>query len=134
MKKLLKLYKMFHRLLSLKSEQRKEMEKRFACTLAKIYDEYFGTKLILDCYERAAHMHGLSNPYEVFMALGIVPGMNITATRADYLFLKTLLEEQFKNPKYPWRTQNETSRQNAEHDRTDLQHPEESETDTMQRN
>lgn len=73
MKKILKLYKMFYRLLRLKAHQRKEIEQRdrnfFLIEFKRLYEEYFETKTILNHYEAVAKGFCIENPLQLFNVL-----------------------------------------------------------------
>lgn len=73
MKKILKLYKMFYRLLRLKAWQRKEIEQRdrnfFLIEFKRLYEEYFETKTKLDHYEAVARGFCIENPLQLFNVL-----------------------------------------------------------------
>lgn len=73
MKKILKLYKMFYRLLRLKAWQRKEIEQRdrnfFLIEFRRLYEEYFETKTKLNHYEAVAKGFCIEDPLQLFNVL-----------------------------------------------------------------
>lgn len=73
MKKILKLYKMFYRLLRLKAWQRKEIERRdrnfYLIEFRRLYEEYFETKTKLNHYESVAKGFCIENPLQLFNVL-----------------------------------------------------------------
>lgn len=99
MKKILKLYKMFYRLLRLKHWQRQEIinHERFCHNriVKQIYDEYFGVKLRLDDYERVMKFHRINSPFDLCIAL---EGLEFeeNTTRTQYLHLRDCLERNYK--------------------------------------
>lgn len=115
MKKLLKLYKMFYRLLRLKKEQRAEIERIVSSQFrAKIFDlnkEFFEVQFRLKEYESVMGRFEIDNPLKLFKALECCPGLIYSSTRCDHLSLKEMLEAQYrsiaKQPKEPtWPTGN----------------------------
>ena len=99
MKKLLKLYKMFYRLLRLKAWQRREIEihnrSAYARTLNSIYNEFFLVKTELNYYKKVMELHCINNPYELHNALESHPIIRDDACRGDFLALKDFLKAQY---------------------------------------
>ena len=73
MKKLLKLYKMFYRLLRLKSQQRKEIERcaaaAFSVRANQIYKEYLDIKQQLSLYEKVMRQYRICSPFDLYEVL-----------------------------------------------------------------
>jgi hypothetical protein len=73
MKKLLKLYKMFYRLLRLKSQQRKEIERHattaFSVRVNQIYKEYLDIKQQFSLYEQVMRPYRICSPFELYEVL-----------------------------------------------------------------
>lgn len=73
MKKILKLYKMFYRLLRLKAWQRKEIEQRnrnfYLIEFKRLYEEYFEAQTKLNHYEAVAKGFCIENPFQLFNVL-----------------------------------------------------------------
>lgn len=73
MKKILKLYKMFYRLLRLKASQRKEIEQLYKniylIEFKKLYEEYFEVQTKLNHYEAVAKSFCIENPLQLFNVL-----------------------------------------------------------------
>lgn len=99
MKKILKLYKMFYRLLRLKHWQRQEIinREKFNCNriVKQIYDEYFGVKLRLDDYERVMKIHRINDPFDLCIALEGIE-LKEDTTRTHVVRLKDCLEREYK--------------------------------------
>ena len=99
MKKIIKLYKMFYRLLRLKHWQRQEIinREKFNCNriVKQIYDEYFGVKLRLDDYERVMKIHRINSPFDLWIAL---EGLEFeeNTTRTQVVYLRDCLERNYK--------------------------------------
>lgn len=100
MKKLLKIYKMLFRLLRLKSEQKKKIERiataHFRTALNNIYNEFFEVKHRLDDYEKVSKHYGIENPLQLLKILEGIPNTNLTATRTEHMFIKEFLEAEYK--------------------------------------
>lgn len=100
MKNLLKLYKMFYRLLRLKDWQRREIETRYKSEydliLASIYNEYFEVQTELRNYKNVMLRYGISSPLELLKVLGSYP-IECNASKAEILMLKDLLKAQYRS-------------------------------------
>lgn len=99
MKKLLKIYKMFYRLLRLKHHQRQEIE-RFYSSLYKrnlnnLYEEFFVANTKLKDYEAVTKLYGIKDPFELFNILAGLP-IKSECTKSKHIFLKNFLENQYK--------------------------------------
>jgi hypothetical protein len=98
MKKILKLYKMFYRLLRLKDWQRREIETHFraeyARKLACTYKEYFAAKTELNDYKNVMRKYGINSP---LVLLKVFEGATIVcnASKTEILMLKDRLEPQY---------------------------------------
>ena len=99
MKKLLKLYKMFYRLLRLKDRQRRETElhNRSECAriINNIYNEYFAVKTELNDFKKVLELHCIENPYQLLKALESYPIIRDGACRLDFLALEDRLKPQY---------------------------------------
>ena len=95
MKKLLKLYKMFYRLLRLKHWQRLEIQnhEKFICRLQieKCLKEFFDLKIIFNDYREVMLMHKIYSPSELFRALENKP-VKEGLTRTEFVALREKLE------------------------------------------
>ena len=95
MKKLLKLYKMFYRLLRLKHWQRLEIQnhEKFICRLQieKCIKEFFDLKIIFNDYREVMLMHKIYSPSELFRALENKP-VKEGLTRTEFVALREKLE------------------------------------------
>lgn len=100
MKKLLKLYKMFYRLLRLKAWQRREIEIHNRSATVRIldsaYNEYFAVKTELDDYKKVMLQYRINSPLEL---LGVLEGLPIVcnSSKTDLLMLKDLLEPHYRS-------------------------------------
>lgn len=103
MKKLLKLYKMFYRLLRLKAWQRREIEQiarsQYNRTLKQIYEEFFIAKTELNDYKSVMTQHCINNPVELFNALAANPTIPIKddVTSTELVFLNDRLKAQYNH-------------------------------------
>ena len=100
MKKLLKLYKMFYRLLRLKAWQRREIEKiarsQYNRTLKQIYEEFFIVKTELNDYKSVMILHCINDPVELFNALAASPiPIKDDVTSTELLLLNERLKAQY---------------------------------------
>lgn len=103
MKKLLKLYKMFYRLLRLKEWQRREIERKYKsyylADFLKIYSDYFEQKMVLGHYKQVMFLHGINNPFELYKALeGCTINGNVTETENE--FVKGTMEAEYNKPSF----------------------------------
>lgn len=100
MKKLLKLYKMFYRLLRLKAWQRLEIQnhEKFVCRLQieKCLKEFFDLKTIFNDYKKVMIQHRIHSPAELFRALENQP-VKEDLTRTEFVALRSELEAQYDN-------------------------------------
>lgn len=100
MKKLLKLYKMFYRLLRLKAWQRREIEQIARCqynrTLKQIYEEFFIVQTELNDYKSVMIQHRINDPVELFNALAESP-IKDDVTLTKLVFLKDRLKAQYNH-------------------------------------
>lgn len=100
MKKLLKLYKMFYRLLRLKDWQRRETEihNRSECAriLNNAYNEYFAVKTELNDYKKVMLQYRINSPLELLKVLEGTP-IVCNGTKTELLMLKDLLELQYRS-------------------------------------
>ena len=100
MKKLLKLYKMFYRLLRLKAWQRREIEQiarsRYNRTLKQIYEEFFIVKTELNDYKSVMIQHRINDPFELFTALEASP-IKDDVTLTEFVFQKDRLKAQYNH-------------------------------------
>ena len=98
MKKLLKLYKMFYRLLRLKAWQRREIEQiarsQYNRTLKQIYEEFFIVKTELNDYKSVMRLHCINDPVELFNALAASP-IKDDVISAELLLLNERLKAQY---------------------------------------
>lgn len=98
MKKLLKLYKMFYRLLRLKHWQRLEIQnhEKFVCHLQieKCLKEFFDLKAIFNDYKAVMRQHRIHSPAELFRALENQP-VRGDLTRTEFVALRSNLEAQY---------------------------------------
>lgn len=98
MKKLLKLYKMFYRLLRLKYWQRREIETHsraeYARKLACTYNEYFAAKTELNDYKNVMRQYRINSP---LVLLKVLEGAPIVCndSKTEILMLKDRLEPQY---------------------------------------
>lgn len=91
MKKLLKLYKMFYRLLRLKHRQRLEIQNHCRLQLEKCLKEFFDLKTIFNDYREVMLMHQIHSPIELFLALENKP-VKEGLTRTEFVALREKLE------------------------------------------
>ena len=100
MKKLLKLYKMFYRLLRLKAWQRREIEQiaksQYNRTLKQIYEDFFIVKTELNDYKSVMILHRINDPFELFRALEASP-IKDDVTLTEFLSLKDRLKAQYNH-------------------------------------
>lgn len=100
MKKLLKLYKMFYRLLRLKAWQRREIEQiarsQYNRTLKQIYEEFFIVKTELNDYKSVMRLHCINNPVELFNALVASP-IKDDVTLTELVSLNDRLKAQYNH-------------------------------------
>lgn len=98
MKKFLKLYKMFYRLLRLKAWQRREIEQiarsQYNRMLKQIYEEFFIVKTELNDYKSVMRLHGINDPVELFNALAASP-IKDDVISTELLFLNNRLKAQY---------------------------------------
>ena len=103
MKKILKLYKMFYRLLRLKAHQRKEIERRdrtiYLIEFKRLYEEYFETKTRLNHYEMVAKGFCIENPLQLFNVLNGAEEIKVNGNSTECFegSMKFLLEPYYKN-------------------------------------
>ena len=99
MKKLLKLYKMFYRLLRLKAWQRREIEIHYESATVRIlnsaYNEYFAVKTELDDYKKVMRQYEINSPLELLNVLEAAP-IICNSSKTDLLMLKDLLEPHYR--------------------------------------
>lgn len=73
MKNILRIYKIFYRLLRLKQKQRRELENKYSSMfrifVSGIKDDYELTKLELSDWKRTALLFEIENPLQLFKAL-----------------------------------------------------------------
>ncbi|MBO7512599.1 MAG: hypothetical protein J6T54_06485 [Fibrobacter sp.] len=100
MKKLLKLYKMFYRLLRLKAWQRREIEIHNRSATVRIlnsaYNEYFAVKTELNDYKQVMLQYRINSPLELLKVLEGLP-IVCKGSKAELLFLKAFLEQQYRS-------------------------------------
>lgn len=100
MKKLLKLYKMFYRLLRLKAWQRREIEQiartQYNRTLKQIYEEFFIVKTELNDYKSVMTLHCINDPVELLRALEASP-IKDDVTSTELVFLNNRLKAQYNH-------------------------------------
>lgn len=100
MKMLLKLYKMFYRLLRLKAWQRREIEQiarsQYNRTLKQIYEEFFIVKTELNDYKSVMRLHRINDPVELFNALAASP-IKDDVTLTELVFLNDRLKAQYNH-------------------------------------
>ena len=100
MKKLLKLYKMFYRLLRLKDYQRREIETHYKSEydliLASIYNEYFVVQTELRDYKNVMSQYRINSPLELLKVLEGAP-IVCNSSKTENLMLKDLLEPKYKS-------------------------------------
>lgn len=100
MKKLLKLYKMFYRLLRLKARHRREIEQiarsQYNRTLKQIYEEFFIVKTELNDYKSVMRLHCINDPVELFNALAASP-IKDDVTLTELVFLNDQLKAQYNH-------------------------------------
>lgn len=100
MKNLIKLYKMFYRLLRLKAWQRREIEQiaisQYNRTLKQIYEEFFIVKTELNDYKSVMIQHCINDPVELFNALAESP-IKDDVTLTELVFLKDRLKAQYNH-------------------------------------
>lgn len=98
MKKLLKLYKMFYRLLRLKSEQRKEIERcaaaAFSVRVNQIYKEYLDIKQQFSLYEKVMRPYRICSPFELYEALESDHCLKNQSSAAEHFDLGRQLKQQ----------------------------------------
>lgn len=98
MKKLLKLYKMFYRLLRLKTWQRREIEQiarsQYNRTLKQIYEEFFIVKTELNDYKSVMTLHCINDPVELLRALEASP-IKDDVISTELVFLNDRLKAQY---------------------------------------
>lgn len=100
MKKLLKLYKMFYRLLRLKAWQRREIEIHNRSATVRIlnsaYNEYFAVKTELNDYKQVMLQYRINSPLELLKVLeGSLIVCNESKTELQALI--DLLEPQYRS-------------------------------------
>ena len=95
---MLKLYKMFYRLLRLKTNQRRKIERiaesKFRAKLKSLYEEYFAVRQELKDYKNVMLEYRINNPLDLYKALERLPIKNYK-TRAEHLFLLDTIEPQY---------------------------------------
>ncbi|MDY6387797.1 MAG: hypothetical protein SPL21_10020 [Fibrobacter sp.] len=100
MKKILKLYKMFYRLLRLKAWQRREIEQiarsQYNRTLKQIYEEFFIVRTELNDYKSVMTLHCINNPVELLRALEASP-IKDDVTSTELVFLNNRLKAQYNH-------------------------------------
>ena len=100
MKTLLKLYKMFYRLLRLKAWQRREIEQiarsKYNRTLKQIYEEFFIVKTELNDYKSVMTLHCINDPVELLKALEASP-IKDDVTSTELVFLNNRLKAQYNH-------------------------------------
>ena len=100
MKKLLKLYKMFYRLLRLKAWQRREIEIHNRSATVRIldsaYNEYFAVKTELNDYKKVMLQYRINSPLELLNVLESAP-IVCNGSKTDLLLLKGLLEPHYRS-------------------------------------
>ena len=99
MKKLLKLYKMFYRLLRLKAWQRREIEIHNRSATVRIlnsaYNEYFAVKTELNDYKQVMLLYRINSPLELLEVLEGTP-IVCNGSKTEILALINLLEPQYR--------------------------------------
>ena len=99
MKKLLKLYKMFYRLLRLKAWQRREIEIHNRSATVRIlnsaYNEYFAVKTELNDYKKVMLQYRINSPLELLKVLEAAP-IACDGSKTELLALKGILEPQYR--------------------------------------
>ena len=100
MKKLLKLYKMFYRLLRLKAWQRREIEIHNRSATIRIldsaYNEYFAVKTELNDYKQVMLQYRINSPLELLKVLEGDTPIVCNSSKTQRLALKGLLEPQYR--------------------------------------
>lgn len=100
MKKLLKLYKMFYRLLRLKAWQRREIEIHNRSATVRIlnsaYNEYFAVKTELNDYKQVMLQYRINSPLELLKVLEAAP-IACDGSKTELLALKGILEPQYRS-------------------------------------
>lgn len=100
MKKLIKLYKMFYRLLRLKAWQRREIEQiaksQYNRTLKQIYEEFLIVKTELNDYKSVMTLHRINDPVELLRALQASP-IKDDVTSTELVFLNNRLKAQYNH-------------------------------------
>lgn len=98
MKKLLKLYKMFYRLLRLKTWQRREIQNHeryvFLGKFESIYNEYFAVKTELNDYKKVMLQYRINSPLELLKVLETAPTV-CNSSKNELLALKDFLGPQY---------------------------------------
>ena len=98
MKKLLKLYKMFYRLLRLKSQQRKEIERcaaaAFSVRANQIYKEYLDIKQQLSLYEKVMRQYRICSPFDLYKTLESDHCLKNQSSAAEHFDLGRRLKQQ----------------------------------------
>lgn len=101
MKNILKFYKMFYRLLRLKSEQRKEIERyaaaAFSARVNQIYKEYLDIRQQFSLYEQVMRQYRICSPLDLYKVLGSDHGLKNQSSAAEHLNLGRQLEIQEKS-------------------------------------
>lgn len=101
MKKLLKLYKMFYRLLRLKAWQRREIEIHNRSATVRIldsaYNEYFAVKTELNDYKKVMLQYRINSPLELLNVLEGDTPIVCNGSKTELLALKGLLEPQYRS-------------------------------------
>lgn len=98
MKKLLKLYKMFYRLLRLKSLQKKEIERHataaFSVRVNQIYKEYLDIKQQFSLYEKVMRPYRICSPFDLYEVLESDHCLKNQSSAAEHFDLGRRLKQQ----------------------------------------